>query len=104
MMFDLLALLTPSVEAATAVENANKTISKLFTVIINPAIKLMFIVGMVYFFYSIIQRVLWDHGKTDEFGWKQGRGGVMIWGILGIFIMAAAAGIIGVIKTIILKM
>ncbi|HEY1041373.1 MAG TPA: hypothetical protein VGE63_01470 [Candidatus Paceibacterota bacterium] len=102
-LIELISIITPTAEAATAVETANKAISKLFTAIINPVIKLAFVVGIFFFFYTIIRRVLWERGKTDEFGWKEGRGGVMVWGILGLFIMIAAAGIIGTMKTGILK-
>ncbi len=102
-MIDFLQTITLSAEAQTAAAGANKVINKLFTGIINPAIKLMFVVGMVYFFYSIVRRVIWEQGKSDSFGWKDGRGGVLVWGILGIFIMVAAAGLVGVLKTGILS-
>lgn len=100
---EFLFLLTPTAEAASAVDTANKTIAKLFNAIINPVLRFAFVVGIFFFFYTIIRRVLWERGKTDEFGWKEGRGGVMVWGIIGLFIMIAAAGIIGSMKTGILK-
>lgn len=90
-------------EAATATEAANALITKFFNYIVNPAIKLAIAAGLFFFFYTIIRRVLWERGKTDSFGWKEGRGGVMVWGLLGLFIMIAAAGLIGMLKTGILK-
>lgn len=65
-------------------------------VIINPAILLLFGVALVVFIWGLV-RFLWainsGGGKGGDVGKKH-----MLWGIIGMFIMVAAFGILHVIQ------
>lgn len=59
--------------------------------ILNPLISLLFVLATVVFLWGVIQYVIGSQGqeKTLEQGKK-----VMVWGIIGMFIMASAWGIV----------
>lgn len=61
--------------------------------IINPFIFLLFAIGFLVFLWGIMQ-FIWKADSED--GRKTGRDH-MIWGIIGMFIMVAAWGIIRII-------
>lgn len=64
---------------------------KITTEILNPLIVLLFGIGIVVFIWGVILYVL--GGQGDETKLQQGRR-IMIWGIIGLFIMASAWGIV----------
>ncbi|HWP61038.1 MAG TPA: hypothetical protein VN495_00335 [Candidatus Paceibacterota bacterium] len=72
----------------------NATFSKLMgnfaTYLLNPAIKLLFAAGALYFVWGLVLflKALSEGGNT-----KTGRDH-MLWGVLGMFIMVSALGII----------
>ena len=77
--------------------NSGITFDKLFanvkSQIVTPLIYLLFALALVYFFWGVmvfIQNA--DVPEKREEGYKH-----MIWGIIGIFIMVSAIGIINII-------
>jgi hypothetical protein len=64
-------------------------IGKIFTLILNPVIALMFAVATVYFIYGVVQYI-WNPDNEDaRTVGKQS----MIWGVAGMFIMVSVFGI-----------
>jgi len=80
----------PSAEAS--VMTLMKSIDK---VIINPIIIFMFALAMVYFLYGLVQYLL---SPGNEEVHKKSKS-VMLWGIIGLFIMTAVFGIMKIILT-----
>jgi hypothetical protein len=83
-------------------------IYKISYYILNPLIKLGFIVALAYFFWSIIAYIrdrnaghIWDSSVFDEKGKRttQGADNIM-YGLLGLFIMSSAFAILALIKNI----
>ena len=62
--------------------------------IVNPLIKLLFVVALAVFFWGIAEFILKSSNDTDRETGKQH----MIWGVIGMFIIASVFGIIAVIK------
>lgn len=69
-------------------------LSPIVTNIIDPLIGLAFAVAVVVFAYGVIQMIIHD---TDADAHKNGRTS-MIWGIVGMFIMFSAWGIINIVS------
>ena len=69
-------------------------IGRFTTYIINPAILVVFAAGFFLFVYGLVE-FLWNSrsGKPDEAGKSH-----MIYGVIGMLIMASVWGIIGVIN------
>lgn len=69
-------------------------INNIITQIINPLIVLLFAAGLLYFFYGLFEFV-----KNSDSTEKQQAGkNHMLYGIIGLFIMAAAFGLMNVIN------
>jgi len=69
-------------------------VNKVTTEIINPIIEVLFVLAIAIFFWGIIE-FIWNSGNEDKrITGKQH----IIWGLFGLFIMAAVAGIIEIIK------
>ncbi len=68
-------------------------INNINTYIINPIIGFMIAVALIYFLYGV---VVFLHGMDSEDKRKEGRKH-MIWGIVGLFIMVSAFGIMNLI-------
>jgi len=63
-------------------------------VIINPLITLLFVLALAYFFWGVFEFISKPAGDSEkETGKKH-----MIWGVVGMFIMASVKGIISLIK------
>lgn len=62
--------------------------------IINPLIILLFAVASMMFAWGIVQYVLGSQGSDQKV--EQGKK-VMLWGIIGMFIMASAWGIVSLL-------
>ena len=61
--------------------------------ILNPAIGLIFALAFVYFMWGVFTMIKNADNETERATGRQN----MIWGIVGMFIMVAVYGIIGVI-------
>lgn len=61
--------------------------------IINPLIALLFALALAYFFWGL---ALFIFNPTDEESRKKGQS-LIIWGIIGIFLMASVFGILQVV-------
>jgi len=62
--------------------------------IIRPATVLLFVVALAYFLWGMVEFIRNASSNSDREDGKQH----MLWGVIGMFIMASAAGIITVIK------
>ncbi len=69
-------------------------INKIVTEIINPLILVLFSVAIVVFFWGVIG-FIWSSGSEDKRTTGKQH---IIWGLVGLLIMATAAGIIAIIK------
>lgn len=86
----------PFVEKAYAAVDAQAlggVLDPIITNIVDPIIELMFAVAVVVFAYGVFQ-MIWN--KTDADGHTKGRNS-MVGGIIGMFIMLSAWGIINLI-------
>lgn len=70
-------------------------IDKITTQILNPVIVLLFTLATIFFVWGIILYVIGSQG--DETKLKRGRQ-VIGWGLIGMFIMASAWSIVGVLQ------
>lgn len=77
-------------EAEASIVTLMKSVNK---VLINPIIFLLFAVAMVYFLYGLVQYLL---SPGNEEVHKRSKS-VMLWGIIGLFIMTAVFGIMKII-------
>lgn len=66
---------------------------KVNNVVLNPVIKLVFAIAFLIFFYGIFQFISKETGDKDR---EQGKRKIM-YGLLGMFIMFSAYGIINLI-------
>lgn len=69
-------------------------ITKIQTTVLNPIINLLFVLATIIFLWGVIQYVIGSQG--DQARLEKGRK-VMVWGVIGMFIMAAAWGIVGML-------
>ena len=69
-------------------------VNKVTTEIINPIIEILFGLAIAFFFWGIIEFILNADNEDKRTTGKQH----MIWGLVGLFIMAAVAGIIKIIE------
>jgi hypothetical protein len=69
---------------------ANPFILKIATVLINPAIKGLFIIALLAFLWGVLMFV---KNADDEAARTKGRN-TILWGVVGMAIMVAAGGII----------
>lgn len=67
------------------------------TVIINPLLLLMFAAGLVVFMYGIAEFFFNFNVRGDSHAKEDGQRH-MLWGIVGMFVMASAVAIIRVIQ------
>jgi len=80
-----------SFDAHAAVDTAvfGNVISPVITHVVNPVVMLMFAVGLIVFAYGVLQLVWSQDGEARE------RGKHAMWGgLIGMFIMLSAWGII----------
>ena len=76
-------------------QTVNDLVQKIQTGILNPLIGILFVLATIVFLWGIIQYVIMG-GQGNEAAMKQGRK-VMIWGIIGLFVMSAAWGIVSML-------
>lgn len=82
-----------SVYAEVNAEALGGVLNPIITHIVNPIVQLMFAVAVVVFAYGVFQ-MIWN--KTDADGHTKGRNS-MLGGLIGMFIMLSAWGIINLI-------
>lgn len=70
-------------------------INKITQEILNPVILLLFVLATILFVWGIIQYIIGSQGDTGKL--KQGRD-VILWGIIGMFIMASAWGFVAILQ------
>ena len=77
--------------SAACVTSATAFVKCLSEVVINPLLALIFAVGLLVFVYGIVE-YLWSlsRGEGNKNEGKQH----MLWGLIGMFVMAAAYAII----------
>lgn len=69
-------------------------INNLITQIINPVIGILFVLAIAIFFWGIIE-FIWNAGSEE----KRTTGKThIIWGLVGLFIMATVRGIIEILQ------
>ena len=83
----------PQVYAASNLESFGRVIDPIITHIVNPIVMLMFAVGLVVFAYGVIEMI--TH-QSDENARAKGKSH-MLGGVIGMFIMLSAWGIINLI-------
>ncbi len=70
----------------------SELLERITTEILNPLITVLFGVALLAFVWGVIMYVIGSQG--DDAKLKLGKK-VMLWGIIGLFIMASAWGIVG---------
>ena len=73
-------------------------VSKLTDAFINPALALIFAIGLLIFIYGLTEFIL---GLSQETGKKEEGKQHMLWGLVGMFIMVSALVIIKIIASIV---
>lgn len=80
-------------KAAANLDPLKKFIIKVEVVILNPVIKLGFAIALVVFLYGVFEFIKdADNSTARETGGKH-----ILWGVIGMFIMIAAGGIMQVL-------
>ena len=69
-------------------------LDKIQTEILNPLIQLLFVAATAIFLWGVIQYVIGSKGNEQQV--QKGKQ-VMLWGIIGMFIMVSAWGIIKIL-------
>lgn len=92
------SLIPQAYAAAVAAKPAEPTIkgiiSKFENQVLSPIITLLFIIATILFMWGVIQYAVGSRG--DESMLKKGKQ-VMLWGIIGMTVMASAWGIVRII-------
>jgi hypothetical protein len=73
-------------------------VSKLTAAFINPALALIFSVGLLVFIYGLVE-FIW--GMSQESGKKEEGKKHMLYGLIGMFVMVSAIAIIKIIASIV---
>lgn len=86
--------------ANAAIDSASfgKVVDPIINHIVNPIIMLLFAIGMVVFVYGVFQMILHADDADARSTGRQS----MLWGVIGMFIMVSAWGIINLIANTIL--
>ena len=70
--------------------NATALVNGIVREIVNPIVAVLFTAAIVVFFWGLIQLIY----SADESGGKEKGKQHMLWGIIGVFIMLSAYGIL----------
>ena len=70
-------------------------INKITTQILNPVVILLFVLATIMFLWGVIQYVIGSQGDTGKLEKAKS---VILYGIIGMFIMASAWGIVGILQ------
>lgn len=77
------------------IESAQALVGCLTDVVINPILALIFAAGLLVFVFGVVEFMVGLSGETGEK--KEAGKRHMLWGIVGMFIMAAAYSILKII-------
>ena len=69
-------------------------LTKLRAEVLDPVITILFVIATIIFFWGLIQYVIGSQGDTAKLALGKK---VMMWGIIGLTIMASAWGIVKII-------
>lgn len=97
MLYKRILAILPLIFAPVAVSYAksiNDIVNSVQTGIVNPAINFLLAAASVVFLYGIIQYVIGSQG--DQAKLNKGKQ-IMFWGIIGMFIMVSAWGIVRIL-------
>jgi phosphotransferase system glucose/maltose/N-acetylglucosamine-specific IIC component len=75
-------------------DTAEGFVSRVVEIIVNPIILLLFVLGMALFLWGAVEFLLNASSETGKDTGKKH----MLWGVIGMFIMASARGIIALIE------
>jgi len=90
----------PKVAFADSSLSVAQLMYKIDLYILNPLIKLGFVVALVYFFWGVVM-YLKDRNNGSILGGEKGKDSShILWGLLGLLIMVSAFGIMSAIKNI----
>lgn len=70
-------------------------VKKLFELVINPVVRLLFALAIFYFAYGVFTYIR----KSDDSGERLAGGRHIMWSTIGIFIMLSVWGIIAIIRS-----
>lgn len=73
-------------------------VGKLTSAFINPALALIFAVGLLVFIYGLVE-FMW--GLSQESDKRESGKQHMLWGLLGMFVMVSAVALIKIIASIV---
>ncbi|HEY9583040.1 MAG TPA: hypothetical protein VJK09_01875 [Candidatus Paceibacterota bacterium] len=71
-------------------------VGKIRTEIVNPIIKLLIAVAVVYFLFGVVKYFIGSRDRADSQGAEEGKQH-MLWGIIGVAITISAFGIVNLI-------
>ena len=93
MDFFISKVYAASSDAASGNTAFDRLLGKILTDIVTPIVYFLFALAVIYFLWGMIKFI---QNADDSDGRKEGQSN-MIWGVVGLFIMVSARGIIGVI-------
>ncbi len=79
----------------TATSPITCILDKITTQILNPVIVLLFALATIMFLWGVIQYVIGSQGSSDKLEKAKN---VILYGIIGMFIMASAWGIVAILQ------
>lgn len=88
----------PLAASAQTPSAACDIVGKLTAAIINPALALIFSVGLLVFIYGLVEFIL---GLSQETGKKEEGKKHMLYGLIGMFVMVSAITIIKILASIV---
>jgi hypothetical protein len=88
----------PLVSSAASASPVCDIVGKLTGAFINPALALIFSIGLLVFIYGLVE-FIW--GLSQETGKKEEGKQHMLYGLIGMFVMVSAIAIIKVISSIV---
>ncbi len=83
----------PNIVYAAPPDTLDSFLGRVSTYILNPVIGLIFAVAFAYFIWGVLSFIMHADNDTERTTGQRH----MIWGVIGMFIMVAAYGIIGII-------
>ena len=90
----ILALFAPVAHAATVSPAAfGAVLDPIITNVVNPLVELAFALALIVFVYGVTKMMTHEVGSDEHSQGKQS----IIWGLVGLFIMASAWGIINIV-------
>jgi hypothetical protein len=76
-------------------EGVTELADKFTSVIINPLLALLFVIGFLVFIFGVLEFLLALGGESES---RQNGKKHMLWGVVGMFIMSSAYAIVKIIQ------